>query len=142
MANKICYEDGHLIVAAVRVLSHNTDKPPTPETIAELLNLAPDFARNAVVALGEDGILRVVENPFEIRAEVGDYSKLEELPRESAEPSIQSELEEFARKKKKEVEDTEKMFTLKEMEKKKKDRLSKMDKAMKDMKGRGHSPFK
>lgn len=141
MAHNICYEDGHLIVAAVRVLAHNADKPPTPESIAGLLNLAPDFARNAVVALGEKGILRVVENPFEIRAEVGDYSKLEELPRESEGPSIQSELEEFERRKKKEVEDTEKMFTIEEIEKKKRDRLSRLDKEMKDMKGKSHSPF-
>jgi hypothetical protein len=141
MAHKPCYEDGHLIVAAVRVLSNNADKPPTPEDIAGLLGLAPDFVRNLVIALGDEGILKVVENPFEIRTEVKDHIKLEDLPREAQGPSIQDELDEFVKKKKKEVEDTEKMFTLDEIEKKKQAKLSKLDDEMKKMKGKGCSPF-
>jgi DNA primase large subunit len=141
MGHKPSYEDGHLVVAAVRVLSHNADQPPTPETVAELLGLAPDFTRNLIVALGEQGILSVVEMPFEIRVEVKDHLKVEELPRESEGPSIQDELEEFAKRKKKEVEDTEKMFTMDEIEKRKKAKLSKLDKEMKKMKGKGRSPF-
>jgi hypothetical protein len=141
VSQRPCYEDGHLIVAAVRVLSHNSNKPPTPELIAELLGLAPDFARNLVIALGEEGILNVVETPFEIRAEVKDYSKLEDLPRESEGPSIQSELDEFVKRKRKEVEATKKMFTIDEIEKKKKEKLSRLDDEMKKMKGKGPSPF-
>jgi hypothetical protein len=141
MAHKPSYEDGHLVVAAVRVLSHQSDKPPTPESIADLLGLAPDFARNLVVALGEEGILKVVETPFEMRVEVKEHSRLEDLPRESHGPSIQDELEEFAKRKKKEVEDTEKMFTIDEIEKKKKEKLSKLAEEMKKMKGKGRSPF-
>jgi hypothetical protein len=140
MAHKACYEDGHLIVAAVRVLSHNSDKPPTPEDIAELLGLAPDFVRNLVIALGDVGILKVVENPFEIRTEVKDHIKLEELPREAQGPSIQDELDEFVKKKKKEVEETEKMFTLDEMDKKKQEKMSRLDEEMKRMKGKGRPP--
>ena len=141
MAHKPCYEDGHLIVAAVRVLSHNADKPPTPEGLAELLGLAPDFVRNLVVALGDQGILKVVENPFEIRTEVKNHIKLEELPKEAQGPSIQDELDEFVKKKKKEVEDTKKMFTMDEIEKKKQEKMSKLDEEMKKMKGKGHPPF-
>ena len=141
MAHKPCYEDGHMIVAAVRVLSHNSDKPPTPEDIAGLLGLAPDFVRNLVIALGDEGILKVVENPFEIRTEVKNHIKLEELPRESQGPSIQDELDEFMKKKKKEVEDTEKMFTMDEIEKRKQEKLSKLDEEMKKMKGKGPPSF-
>jgi hypothetical protein len=141
MAHKPCYEDGHLIVAAVRVLSHKADKPPTPEGIADLLGLAPDFVRNLVVVLGEEGILKVVENPFEIRVEVKNHAKLEDLPRESQGPSIQDELDEFVKRKRKEVEDTGKMFAIDEMEKKKKEKLARLDNEMKKMKGKGPMPF-
>ena len=123
------------------MLSHIADKPPTPERVAEMLGLAPDFVRNLVIALGEEGVLKVVENPFEIRAEVGEYAKLEELPRESEAPSIRDELEEFVKRKKKEVEDTRKMFGTDEMEKRKKDKLSKLDDEMKKMRGKGRPPF-
>ena len=140
MAVKPSREDGHLIVAAVRVLSHNAAKPPTPEDIADLLGLAPEFARNLVVALGEEGILKVVVNPFEIRAEVGDYTKLEDLPTESTAPTIQDELEDFVKRKQEAVEETERMLNLDEIEKKKKEKLSKLEDEMKKMKDKGQLP--
>jgi hypothetical protein len=83
----------------------------------------------------------VVENPLEIRAEVGDHTKLEDLPKESEGPSIESELEEFVQRKKKEVEETQKMLDIGKMEKKKKEKLSKLDEEMKKMKGKGPTPF-
>jgi hypothetical protein len=141
MAVRPSYEDGHLIVAAVRVLSHRAAKPPTPEDIAGLLELAPDFARALVIALGDEGVLRVVENPFEIRAEVKDYTKLEELPKASEAPSIQDELESFMERKKREAEETGKMLSLDEMEKKKKAKMSKLEEEMKRMKGKRRPPL-
>jgi hypothetical protein len=135
MSVKPSYEDGHLVVAAVRVLSDKAAKPPTPEDVAELLGIPPDFARNLVVALGHEGILRVVENPFEIRAEIGDYLKIEDLPRASDAPSIQDELDEFVKRKKKAVEETDKMFSLDEMSKKKKEQMARLAEEMKKMKG-------
>jgi hypothetical protein len=139
---KPSYEDGHLIVASVRVLSHSASKPPTPEAIAQLLGLPAEFVRNLVVALGEEGILRVVENPFEIRAEIADYMKLEELPKASAAPSIKDELDDFVKRRKKAVEETEKALSLDEMDKKKKEKMSKFDEEMKKMKGKGPPPFR
>ena len=133
MAVRPSYEDGHLIVGAVRVLLHRATKPPTPEDIAALLDLPVEFARNLVMALGNEGILRVVENPFEMRAEIADYLKLEELPRASTAPSIQTELSDFMERRKKKVEETEKMLSLDEMEKKKQDKISKMEEEMKKM---------
>jgi hypothetical protein len=138
---KPSYEDGHLIVAAVRVLSHLGAKPPTPEEIADLLGIAADLARNLVRALGRERILRIVENPFEIRAQLGDYTKLEDLPRESETPTIQHELDDFMKRKQKEVEETEKMLSLDEIEKRKRDKLGKLEEEMKKMKGKGPAPF-
>jgi hypothetical protein len=142
MAAKPAYEDGHLIVGAVRVLTHRAAKPPTPEDVADLLGLAPDFARNLVRALGEEGILRVVENPFEIRVEIGDYLKLEDLPRESEAPSIKDELDDFMKRKKREVEEAEKMLSSDEIEKKKKEKLDRLEEEMKKLKRKGPSPFR
>ena len=140
MAVRPSYEDGHLVVAAVRILSHKTSKPPTPEAIADLIGLAPDFARNLVVALGKEGVLRVIENPFEIRAEVGDYTKLEELPRETDAPTIQAELDDFVKRRRKAVEETQKMLSLNEIDKKKKKKISKLEDELKKMKKKGPIP--
>jgi hypothetical protein len=138
---KPSYEDGHLLVAAMRVLRHKAPKPPTPEDIARLLDLPLDFVRNLVVALGDLGVLRVLENPFEIRVEIGDYTLLESLPRGSETPSISDELDSFVKRKKKQVEDTEKMFSPDELEKKKKEKMSKLEDEMKRMKKSKYQPY-
>jgi histidyl-tRNA synthetase len=136
MAGKPSYEDGHLAVAAVRVLSHRDPMPPRAEDIAEMLGLPPDFVRNLVVSLGHLGILKVLENPFEIRVELGDHTLLEGLPKGSEAPTIKDELDSFIQRKKREVEETEKMLSLDEIEKKKKEKLSKLEDEMKKMKGK------
>jgi hypothetical protein len=141
MAQKPSHEDGHLVVAAIRVLCHKAAKPPTPEDVANLLDLPADFVRNVVVALGALGVLHVIENPFETRAELGDHILLEDLPRASESPSIKDELDSFVMRKKKEAEDTEKMFTPDEIEKKKKEKIAKLNQEMKRMKKKGYKPF-
>lgn len=123
------------------MLTHSACKPPTPEQIAELLGLSADFVRTLVVTLGDEGILRVVENPFEIRVEVADYKKLEDLTREASGPTIRDELETFIQKKQDEYETTKKMLSPDAMEKKQKGKMSKMEDEMKKMKGPGPSPF-
>ena len=140
MAVKPSREDGHLIVAAIRVLSHNATKPPTPEDIAALLGLAPEFARNLVVVLGDEGILRVVVNPFETRAEVGDYTKLEDLPTESSAPTIKDEIEDFVKRRQEAVDETGKMLNMDDIKKKRREKLSRLEEEMKRMKDKGQPP--
>ena len=135
------YEDSHLIVAAIRVLSNNAAKPPTPEDVAELLDNPPDFVRSTIIVLGTQGILRVVENPFEIRAEVGDYLKIEDLPRASEVPSIKSELDEFVRRKKEAQDETGKSLSLDEIEKKNREKMARLDDEMKRMRGDPKPPI-
>jgi len=135
------YEDSHLIVAAIRVLSNNAAKPPTPEDVAELLDKPPDFVRSTIIVLGTQGILRVVENPFEIRAEVGDYLKIEDLPRASEVPSIKSELDEFVRRKKEAQDETGKSLSLDEIEKKNREKMARLEDEMKRMRGDPKPPI-
>jgi len=97
--------------------------------------------RTLVITLGEEGVLKVVENPFEMRVEVADHAKLEDLPREAEGPTMRDELDSFIRKKQDEYEATEKMLSLDEIEKKQKARISKLEEEMKKMKGPKSPPF-
>jgi hypothetical protein len=133
---KPSYEDAHLVVAAVRILSHRCKKPPLPEDVANLLGMPADFVRSLMISLKDIGILKLVETPFEIRAEIADHLKIEELPREAEAPTIKDELEEFVKKRKQQIEETEKMLDLKEIEKKKKEKLSKLEDEIKKFKGK------
>ena len=123
------------------MLTHKSSKPPSPEQIADLLGQPVDFVRTLVVTLGEEGILKVVVNPFETRVEVADYAKLEDLPREADGPTMRDELDSFIKKKQDEYDATEKMLSLDEIEKKQKAKLSKLEEEMKKMKKPGADPF-
>jgi hypothetical protein len=129
------------VVAAVRVLCQTLPKPPTPEDVALLLGLPKEFVRSLVVALGRLDILRVMESPFELRIELGDHTLIEDLPKSAEAPSIKDELDTFVERKKKEVEEAEKMFTPDEMEKKKKEKMARLDDEMKRMKKSKYQPF-
>lgn len=128
------------MVAATRVLTHKAGKPPTPEQIADILGQPPDFIRTLVVALGDEGILKVIENPFETRVEIGDHARLESLPREADGPTMSDELDSFIQKKQDEYEATEKMLSMDEIEKKQKEKMSRLESEMKKMK-RPDSPL-
>lgn len=87
MANKSIFLEGHLLVAAIRVLEHRHGAPPTLDLIYEILGLGPEQAALICRRLLEEGIIRQVEGAFDGRWTVADYQKLETLPRDSTEPT-------------------------------------------------------
>src|SRR5512145_925482 len=64
MAIKPNYHEAHLIVAAVRVLSHRDQRPPTPEEVASLLGITSEKVHIVVHELGGLGVLRLLKSPF------------------------------------------------------------------------------
>jgi hypothetical protein len=83
----------------------------------------------------------VVENPFEIRAEVADYLKIEELPRASEVPSIKSELDEFVKRRREAHDKTGKSLSLDEIEKKNREKMARLEDEMKRMRGKPEPPI-
>ena len=89
---------GHLIAAAIRVLTHRRKRPPTPEEIAELLGLSRELVLHIARGLEARGILRSIETPFEVRMDLENYQAIEELPEESTGPDMGKEIETFHKK--------------------------------------------
>lgn len=121
------YEKGHLVVAAVRVLLHRSGRSPREEEIAEMLDWPADLVRSLVRGLTARGIVRVLTNPFETRVELGDHLALEELPRESEGAKIETELEEFHTRYREKQAELGKLFSGSELEKKKEERVNRLD---------------
>jgi hypothetical protein len=121
------YEESHLLVAAVRVLSHREGRSPTPGEVAEFIRFVPEKVNILVHELRKRGILKTLEGPFEMRLDPGDPALLESLPRGESGPSIQGELDDFhsqLREKKKEM---ERMFRGGEADRRRKDRVAKLE---------------
>ena len=105
------YEEGHLTVAAIRVLSHQHEgRPPTEDEIADLLQISREWVGVLVRALEKAGVVRALTGPFETRVEVLDHRKLENLPHQDDQAGVDEELREFSAKKRKEEEKLQKLF--------------------------------
>ncbi len=116
------YAQGHLLVAAVRVLEHREGKPPTYEEIGALLGISHEVVGAYARALRDQGIVKILETPFDTRVEVAEYLKLEDLPREARTAAMKGEVDAFlerTRTKHEKVEDLFKGGKFKEEQKKK-----------------------
>ena len=106
------YADGHLLVAAVRVLTHQADgKPPTVEDVAGLLRQSREWTGVLAAALERDGIVRSLTGPFETRLEIKDHTALENLPRDDSAAGVDEELREFSARKREEEEQLRNLFS-------------------------------
>ena len=76
--------DGHLVVAAIRILEHRDGHPPTEQEIAALLRWHEDRTRVIARELDDFGALSAIRSPFEVRYKLQDPARVEELPAESS----------------------------------------------------------
>lgn len=132
------YDEAHLFVAAVRVLHHQKNSPPTIEDLCSLLGISVEAGLADCRTYGKKGILEISEDPFSIKIGIADHLKIEELPRKAKdENKLAAELEQFMSKKQ---DFNKKVDAIKaEMEQKRKnlhnDIEEKLRKEMKKMKG-------
>ena len=73
-------QQAHLIVAAVRVLSHREARPPSSIEVADLLEMSPELTQVVVRQIVELGILNEVADAYEARLEVADLTGAIDLP--------------------------------------------------------------
>ena len=135
MEVKAGYREGHLVVAGVRVLSHqHSGKPPTVEDLSQLLGISFEWCGVLVAALERAGVVRSLTGPFETRVEILDHTALEDLPREETVSTVDDELREFSAKKEEEEEKLRSLFTSGDALKKQKDKMGKMAEDLKRFK--------
>jgi len=113
------YDQGHLVVAAARVLAHNLEKPPTMEEIGGLLKISHEVVGAVARALESRGIVKIHKTPFDTRLEVTDHTLLEELPRDDSGADMKGEVEAFLERSKEKQEKMEKLFGEEEYQKRK-----------------------
>lgn len=136
------YADGHLVVAAVRILENREHHPPTDDEIAALLRWHPEQTGLITRGLAEAGILRAVKTPYDTRYEVHEHLELENLPRGDEGPGFADELAEFDRRSQQEQEKLEKLFESQDHEKQRRKRVRSLDEEFGSFKkGKPRNPF-
>jgi hypothetical protein len=136
MPSEPVYELGHLVVAAIRVLSHRESRPPTLKAIGDLLGFSPEFTGQVVRGLEEKKILKTVTSAFDDRFEIDEHINLEELPREVKGPGMEAEIEDFEKRFREKQEKLESLFGSDEIDRQKEDKLKSMEDELKSFKKR------
>lgn len=125
--------EAQLLVAGIRVYSHLNDRSPTPEELADLVQLSPSSVRLQLAFLDDRGIVAVVKSAFDTHAEVRDHLAIEELPEEGG-PEISEDLKDFDRRKLEEAEKMSKLFDSGDHQKQQQEKLDQMADDLKDFK--------
>jgi hypothetical protein len=110
VAERPGYENGHLVVAALRIFEAREGRPPTVAEVAALLPWHVDKVSVVVRSLVEMGAMRALESPYEARYEIAEHLKLEELERQEQGAGFADELAAFAAEKATEHEEMEELF--------------------------------
>lgn len=131
----------HLVVAAVRVLGHTLGRPPAVEEIAALVHYSPELAGHLVRALESCEVVRTIKSPFDLRVEVADHHKIDELPVEDTGPGLKDEVEEFHERFQKKQQELQNLFDAGEHEERKKKRLAGLDDELQKFKSPRRNPF-
>jgi hypothetical protein len=126
-------EQAHLVVAAVRVLSHKEARPPSSEEVAKLLDMSPELTRVVIRHIVEFGILSEVADAYEVRLEVADHQKLEELEAGGG-TAMKDEMKSFSNQRREKQEKLKKQFA-EDLEGKHKKRFSKLEEDLKNFRG-------
>lgn len=124
------YEQGHLFVAALRLLFHKNKRPPSVGEISEFLGIAPELGHHLCNQLEKIGVLEVVDAAFEERVYLRDHLKLEDLPREEKGSSLEMELKQL--KEQMELKHQELERLMGSQESKKKDLFSDLERQLKE----------
>jgi len=95
MESKSLYHEGHLFVAALRILERRHGAPPALDQISELLQFSAEQTGLISRRLRDAGIVAQVEGAFEDRWVVGDHLQLEQLPREVEVSELDNALKKF-----------------------------------------------
>ena len=120
MESKSLYIEGHLFVAAIRILEYQHGAPPALEQVAAMLRLSNEQTGMLSRRLHEAGIIEPVKKAFADRLTVADHLRLEDLPREVEASQLDSALQKFQAERNKM---TEKVESIKEQQERKRKEL-------------------
>ena len=95
MESKSLYHEGHLFVAAIRILERRHGAPPALDQISDLLQFSVEQTGLISRRLRDAGIVAQVEGAFDDRWVVGDHLQLEQLPREVEVSELDNALKKF-----------------------------------------------
>ncbi len=100
MKNSDFYSDAHLLVATIRVLTHQNSKAPSIDEVCRTISFSMEQGNFICNKLKGMGIIDVVEGAFGTRLFIENHLKIEEIPRGEKEDKLGAALRKFQNSKK------------------------------------------
>ncbi|CAB5137613.1 hypothetical protein D3OALGA1CA_3646 [Olavius algarvensis associated proteobacterium Delta 3] len=95
MSGEDAYTNGHLIVAAIRVLEHQNNVPPSIEDVCRCLSLSVEQGHLMCRRLHQRGVLEMIEGAFGSKLFVRNHTALEDMASEAEAPALAEEVKKF-----------------------------------------------
>jgi hypothetical protein len=89
------YENAHLVVASIRIFTHQNSRHPSIDEICRILSFSLEQGNLICKKLKDMGIVDVVEGAFEDHFFIKDHLKIEEIPRDKKEDKLENALKKF-----------------------------------------------
>ncbi|MEE8432478.1 MAG: hypothetical protein V3S16_14620 [Candidatus Desulfatibia sp.] len=100
MQNTDLYSNTHLVVAAIRVLTHQKKAPPSIDEVCQALSFSLEQGNFICNKLKETGIIEVVEGAYGTRLFIKNHLKIEDIPKGDKVSTLEEELKKFQNSKK------------------------------------------
>ena len=94
------YSNAHLVVASIRVLTHQKSAPPSIKEVSQALSLSLEHGNFICNKLSETGIIEIVEGAYGTRLFIKNHLKIEDIPQDDKVNGLQEELKKFKNSKK------------------------------------------
>ena len=95
MQNSDFYSNAHLVVATVRVLTHQNSTPPSIDEVCQAISFSLEQGNFICKRLRGMDIIDVVEGAFGTRIFIKDHLKIEEIPKGKKEDKLEEALKKF-----------------------------------------------
>ena len=95
MQNSDLYSNAHLVVAAIRVLTHQQSAPPSIDTVCQALSFSLEQGNFICNKLAETEAIEIVEGAYGTRLFIKDHLKIEDIPKGDKVSSLEDDLKKF-----------------------------------------------
>lgn len=132
--------EAHLLLAAIRVLGHQHERPPRPDEVADLLSWPEATVRLRASSLQDIGAVRLVESAYATHLEIGDHLRVETLPEAPVE-ALAEDLADFDRRKQAEAQRMARLFDDGTFARERQEKLERMDAGLRQRPAKPRNPF-
>lgn len=95
MQHSDVYENAHLVVAAIRIFTHQNSRNPSIDEICRILSVSLEQGNLICKKLKNMGIVDEVEGAYENQFFIKDHLKIEEIPKDKKEDKFEDAIKKF-----------------------------------------------